>query len=70
VRFKIEYLTESTDEKTVCYARFVRVETLDEGGHDAWEGSFIARRMFGARGFQIRDLMRNGDIVALEKSED
>jgi hypothetical protein len=66
VRFRIEYLTETTDENSVCHAKVVGVFGLDEAKREAWLAFQPVRTLFGANGFQIRDIERGGEIVALE----
>lgn len=69
MRYKIEYLRESTKEDSVCHTVTIWAETLDEAGKAAFAESFVPRRILGADGFQIRDLSEGGAIVALETFE-
>lgn len=65
--FRIEYLTETTEEESVCHVITARTVTLGAAGRVAFEGFAVARERFGAGGFQIRDMStEEGAIVALE----
>ena len=66
-RFRIEYLTETTEEESVCHIVTPKAATLREAGDVAFLGFAHARRAFGAGGFQIRDMSsEEALIVALE----
>ncbi|MGE0597774.1 MAG: hypothetical protein AB7P07_15565 [Hyphomonadaceae bacterium] len=65
MRYRIEYLSESTEEDSVCHSTLARAEHVEGAAAQAWAGERRARR-FGAAGFQIRDLFHQGRIVALE----
>jgi hypothetical protein len=65
MRYRVEYLTETTEEGSVCHV------TDAEGDLDSVE--FMARlrgadaaALFGASGFQIRDVDNRDRIVALQ----
>jgi hypothetical protein len=65
MRYRVEYLTETTEETSVCHA------TDAEG--DLGSVEFMARihgadaaTQFGASGFQIRDVDNRNAIVALQ----
>lgn len=64
MRYRVEFLNETTEEQSVCHS----AETNDEL-EVAQMRAFIAasrmRREFGAEGFQIRDLRSAGRIVLL-----
>lgn len=65
MRYRIEFLRESTEEHSVCHT----AET--EGALEVVEMYALIRadamkRQFGAEGFQVRDLSDDGRIVALE----
>jgi len=69
MRYRIEYLIETTEEETVCAV----VETAADLDSVEWQarvGGVDARRRHGAGGFQIRDLEDHGRIVALETFSD
>ena len=66
LRYKIEYLTETTEEGSVCWRDPDLAATLKAAGDKAWEKLTWARINAAARGFQIRDMDRDGEIVALE----
>jgi hypothetical protein len=69
LRYRVEFLTETTQEESVC-------STL-AAGHDLTTAEWCARvrgaearLRFNAGGFQIRDLEDKGRIVALESFDD
>lgn len=69
MRYRIEYLIETTDEYSVCQSGdvegdLVRVEV------QARLQSERMKAAFQAGGFQIRDLLDGGRIVALETFDD
>jgi hypothetical protein len=66
MRYKIEYLTETTEEDSVCWRDPVLASTLELAGDSAWAKGAWAYTEVAARGFQIRDMDRDGDIVAIE----
>ena len=65
MRYRIEFLKESTDEYSVC--KTAEVES-DLGGAElqAWLEAERIKPLFASGGFQIRDLTDGGRIVALE----
>lgn len=69
MRYRVEFLVETTEEESVCHS-------LDAEGHlDGVELLAFARSgevkiKYGAAGFQIRDLNDNDRIVALETFDD
>ncbi len=66
-RFRIEYLTETTEEDSVCLVVTPNAATLYEAGDVAFKGFPHANRTKGAGGFQIRDMsVERAPIVALE----
>ncbi len=65
MRYRIEYLRESTEEESVCLRKDVRGD-LDMASWQARMGGADARLRHCADGFQIRDLTDAGRIVALE----
>lgn len=66
-RFRIEYLTETTEEQSVCLVATPAVLTLEQAGKAAFAGFEKARSTLGAGGFQIRDMSaEDAPIVALE----
>ena len=62
MRYRIEYLSESTDERSVCLTMLAE-GSEDEAIEHAW---LRAHEALGANGFQIRDLERDGAIVMFE----
>lgn len=69
MRFRIEYLTETTEQNSVCHSRSLHAQNLTLVAFQAHAWSSKARTKYGAGGFQIRDLADNGRIVALETFE-
>lgn len=67
MRFRIEYLQDAGQEQSVCYVS--RSEALDvrDAARQARAGGETARRLYMARGFQVRDLAAEGRIVAAER---
>jgi hypothetical protein len=69
MRYRVEYLVETTDETSVC-------DSVDMSGElevvelKAIVGGATARRAHRASGFQIRDLHNGGVVVALETFDD
>jgi hypothetical protein len=66
MRYKIEYLSETTKEESVVRLRFAPGHTLAEARKIGWEGFMRARQLFGAHGFQIRDGADGGRIVDIQ----
>lgn len=66
MRFRIEYLTETTEQNSVCHSRSLQAANLTLVQYQAHAWSAKARVKYGAGGFQVRDLADNGRIVALE----
>ena len=66
MRFRIEYLTETTEQNSVCHSRSVGESNLLLAAMQAHAWSARPRKQFGAGGFQIRDLADNGRIIAIE----
>ncbi len=65
MRYRVEFLSETTQEASVCHA----AETNDELEVAEMRAILAAARMrkdYGAEGFQIRDLTSQGRIVLLE----
>ena len=64
MRYRVEFLRESTEEDSVCFSRAARTAhlALAEMQAEAWAAD--AYRLYGARSFQIRDL-RADKIVRL-----
>jgi hypothetical protein len=68
VRYRVEFLAETTEERSVCHA----VDTNDElvvAEMRAFLGASRMRRDFGAEGFQIRELT-SGSIVILNSFDE
>ena len=66
MRYRIEFLREATLESSVCHKRSVRNTDLERACLQAQVWSGAARQMYGAGGFQIRDLGADGEIVVIE----
>ncbi len=56
MRYRIEYLRESTDEASVCTWRYASGESFDQAIEQARSGRSDAQQCFGAQGFHIRDV--------------
>ncbi|MBC7769853.1 MAG: hypothetical protein H7124_13810 [Phycisphaerales bacterium] len=69
MRYRIEYLVETTDELSVCQTGEIEGE-LDRVELQARLDSEKMKHAFQAGGFQIRDLMDGGRIVTLETFDD
>ena len=65
MRYRVEYLLETTEEVSVCHSADTNDE-LEVVEMRAFLAASRMRREFGAEGFQIRDLKSHGAIVALE----
>lgn len=68
MRYRVEFLAETTEEESVCHA----VDTNDElevVEMRAYLGASRMRREFGAEGFQIRELT-SGSIVILNSFDE
>lgn len=63
MRYQIEYLTDTADEKSVVDVLPADAATLEAAGRLAWENP---PRIERKGGFQIRDMEARGRIVALE----
>jgi hypothetical protein len=70
MRYRVEFLREAAEENSVCHARSLHAEDITVVAMQAIAWSGRARAIFGAEGFQIRDLDQNGCIVALEEFDE
>jgi hypothetical protein len=66
MRFKIEFLEDSTNVHSVCLRTF-SPGPLEQAISDAQERASVAKRMRKVDGYQIRDLDEEGRIVWLER---
>lgn len=66
MRYRIEYLKETTDENVVCEIRQPLDVELATARLQAIVWGATVREDLGATGFQIRDLRHEGCIVTLE----
>jgi hypothetical protein len=66
VRYRIEFLRETTEEGSVCEVRAPLDVELATARLQAHVWSADVREFHGATGFQIRDLRNQGCIVTLE----
>lgn len=69
MRYRVEYLTETTEEETVCVSIDANCD-LQTAEWFARARGADARKRHHAEGFQIRDLDDQGRIVALETFND
>ncbi len=66
MRYRIEFLKETTEEGAVCLVRAPLDVELNTARLQAYVWSAVVREEYGATGFQIRDLRNQGCIVTLE----
>jgi hypothetical protein len=69
VRYRVEYLTETTEAETVCVSIDANCDLATAEWFARARGA-DARKRHRAEGFQIRDLDDAGRIVALETFND
>lgn len=69
MRYRVEFLTETTQEKTVCSTIAAGADLTAAEWYARVRGA-EARQKFNAGGFQIRDLEDKGRIVTLESFDD
>lgn len=69
MRYRIEYLTHPADEASVCHVLLAYAYTAPGARKEAIQGAMEARER-GAKGFQMRDLDKDGWVVALERFDD
>ena len=69
MRYRVEYLTETTEEETVCVSIDAECDLTTAEWFARARGA-DARKRYNAEGFQIRDLEDSGCIVALETFDD
>lgn len=69
MRYRVEYLTETTEEDTVCVSIDAHCDLATAAWFARARGA-DARKRYKAEGFQIRDLDDAGRIVALETFDD
>lgn len=67
MQYRIEYLSNIADLHSVCHIK--NVADLAEAERQAWMGASGAGRLFGARGFQIRDMLEDGEVVSTGRFE-
>jgi hypothetical protein len=65
MRYRIEYLRRPADERSICQVKFAYAYTAPGARKEAIQGEAEARE-HGATGFQMRDLYKEGWIVALK----
>ena len=68
--FRIECLTEATDETSVCRVRIVDADNLAAAEQLAWADAVGAWDAHKPAGFQIRDIQQGGQIVTAETFTD
>lgn len=66
MRYRIEFLKETTEEGAVCFVRPPLDVELNTARLQAHAWSATVRETYGATGFRIRDLHNEGCIVTLE----
>ena len=70
MRYRVEFLREATEESSVCHVRSLRADDILVVAMQAMAWSGRVRTVFGAGGFQIRDLEQDGRIVAIEEFDE
>ena len=70
MRYRIEFLRETTEENAVCQVRDPLDVELATARLQAIVWGASAREDLGATGFQIRDLRHQGCIVTLDDCSD
>jgi hypothetical protein len=65
VRYKIEYLSHAA----VVHLKTPYAATLDAVAGEARSGAATAKALFGADGFQIRDMNEDGKVVMTEAAQ-
>ena len=63
--YRIEYLTETTEENTVCHSVLSHGTDLESAEREAFAHAEVARQKFGATGFQIRHLNAVDEVVTI-----
>jgi hypothetical protein len=63
--YRIEYLSETTDEGSVVHAEIATGRNLDDVEREAFSQADTAKARFGATGFQIRHLNAVDVVVAI-----
>jgi hypothetical protein len=67
--FRIEFLSETTDENSICLTMRAQGKTLEEVEREAFAQAESAKRQ-GATGFQIRHLNAVDVVVAIADFND
>jgi hypothetical protein len=67
--YRIEYLTETTEEDSVCLAFISTSATLEGAEAEAFQGAPAAKER-GAKGFQVRHLNAVDVVVAIAEFGD
>ncbi len=68
--YRIEYLTETTDEGTVCHSMQSSGGDLDAVEREAFANADMAKDRYGATGFQIRHMNAVDKVVAIAEFDD
>lgn len=63
VRYRIEYLRDRSDVFSVCHS--TQHAELTEAERQAWLRASSVSGLYGANGFQIRDMDEGGEIVSV-----
>ena len=66
MRYRIEYLEETTDEFSVCHSILAAKGDLECARLQGWRGLAGATRRFEANGFQVREATGLRLILAIE----
>lgn len=68
--YRIEYMTETTEEDTVCHTLLAQSSKLEAAAAEAFEKADVAKELFGATGFQIRHMNAVDKIVVIANFDD
>jgi hypothetical protein len=63
--YRIEYLTETTEDESVCHTLLSQSEDVEGAAAEAFAKAGLAKDLFGATGFQIRHLNAVDEVVAI-----
>lgn len=63
--YRIEYMTETTEEDTVCHTVWSVSAHLNDAAAEAFAKADVAKQMLGATGFQIRHVNAVDKVVVI-----
>lgn len=68
--YRIEYMTETAQEDSVCHTLLAHSSKLDGAAAEAFEKADVAKDLFGATVFQIRHMNAVDKIVVIANFDD